>query len=70
MRRDKTATARNSEKKQYMKSLIKTMRKTPNAKNLENVYSVLDKAVKTNYIHANKAGRLKSRLSKLIVASK
>lgn len=70
MRRDKTATARNAAKKQNMKSLIKTMRKTPNPKNLEGVYSALDKAVKTSFIHSNKAARLKSRLSKLVSASK
>jgi len=70
MRRDKTATARNAEKKQNIKSLIKSMRRTPNAENLKNVYSALDKAVKTNFIHSNKSARLKSRLSKLVSTAK
>lgn len=34
--------------------------------NLPEVYSALDKAVKGNVIKANKAARLKSRLSKLL----
>lgn len=70
MRRDKTATERNAQKKVAMKSVIKTMRRTPNTKNLDLVFSTLDKAVKTNFIHANKASRLKSRLSKLITSTK
>jgi small subunit ribosomal protein S20 len=70
MRRDKTATARNAEKKTVIKSLVKTMRRTPNADNWSKAASALDKAVKTNFIHANKAARLKSRLSHLIPASK
>lgn len=70
MRRDKTATERNSAKKQNIKAIVKTMRRTPNAENLKSVFSVLDKAVKTNFIHSNKSARLKSRLSKLVSAAK
>lgn len=64
MRHDKRRTQQNTQKKVALKKLIKTMRKTPAAKNLTAVYSALDKAVKTNLIHKNRANRLKSRLSK------
>lgn len=43
------------------------MRKNPTAKALQKVYSQLDRAVKKKLIHKNKASRLKSRLSKLLV---
>lgn len=67
MRQDKKREARNREKEINLKKLIKNMRKNPNSKLLQEVTSVLDKAVKTNLIHFNKASRLKSRLSKLVV---
>lgn len=69
MRQDKVKTARNSKVKNNLKSLMKKMRKTPSVKNLQSTSSVLDKAVKKNLIHANKASRLKSRLSKLMATT-
>ncbi len=69
MRRDKRRTEQNDLKKQVMKSLVKTMRRMPDADNMKQVTSFLDKAAKTKLIHPNKASRLKSRLSKLIVAT-
>lgn len=66
MRHDKKRTEQNKGKKIALKKLVKTMRKTPAAKNLTAVFSALDKAVKTNLIHRNKASRLKSRLSKTL----
>jgi small subunit ribosomal protein S20 len=68
MRRDKRRTAQNDLKKQVMKSLVKTMRRMPDADNLKQVSSNLDKAAKTKLIHPNKASRLKSRLSKLMAS--
>lgn len=70
MRHDKRRTIANSSKKIALKKLVKQMRKTPNAKNLTPVFSALDKAVKTNLIHKNKANRLKSRLSKTLAETK
>lgn len=64
MRHDKRRTEINSQKKIALKKLLKQMRKNPSAPNLTSVFSALDKAVKTNLIHKNKANRLKSRLSK------
>lgn len=66
MRHDKRRTIANSHKKIALKKLVKQMRKTPTSKNLTPVFSALDKAVKTNLIHKNKANRLKSRLSKTL----
>lgn len=70
MRQDKKRTERNAAVKNKIKSLVKNMRRTPSDKSLQEVSSVLDKAVKTNLIHANKASRLKSRLSHLITTAK
>ena len=68
MRHDKKRTIQNKGKKIALKKLVKTMRKGPSDKNLTAVFSSLDKAVKTNLIHRNKANRLKSRLSKTLSA--
>jgi len=45
-------------------ALHKAVKKTSSAKELAKAQSVIDKAVKTKYIHKNKAARLKSRLAK------
>lgn len=68
MRHDKKRTEQNKGKKIALKKLVKVMRKAPSAANLTAVFSKLDKAVKTNLIHKNKASRLKSRLSKTLSA--
>ena len=65
MRKDKTLTARNAVKKTNLKNLIKQIRKNPSPAVFLELQSSLDKAVKTNLIHANKAARLKSRLYKI-----
>lgn len=65
MRKDKVRTARNNKRKGLLKDLIKAGRKQPTLENLSKIYSALDKAVKVNFVHKNKAARLKSRLSKL-----
>ncbi len=70
MRQDKKRTAHNSKIKDALKMLIKKMRREPSSKALQEVSSALDKAVKTKLIHANKAARLKSRLSKTLVSGK
>lgn len=69
MRKDKKRTAHNYKLKTQIKGVIKQTRKTPNPKNYAELQSRLDKAVKTNLIHANKAARLKSRISKLLASA-
>ncbi len=64
VRKDKVRTARNKKRELALKTLIKKARLDGSKKNLQAVYSGLDKAVKVNLIHKNKAARLKSRLSK------
>lgn len=70
VRKDKKRTVHNFKIKEVLKKLVKNMRKNPSDKALHEVTSKLDKAVKINLIHANKAARLKSRLSKLILTKK
>lgn len=69
LRKDQKRTQINAQKKQTLKSLIKTMRRVPNTESFSAVSSALDKAVKTKLIHKNKASRLKSRLSRGIAAA-
>lgn len=64
MLQDRKRTKHNFGLKLNLKNLIKQARRSSDQKNLQAVFSALDKAVKTNLIHANKAARLKSRLSK------
>lgn len=64
VRKDKTRTARNKKREIALKSLIKKARVSKTAKDLQAVFSALDKAAKVHLIHPNKAARLKSRLSK------
>lgn len=49
-----------------LKRAIKTARKNPTAANLSKAVKVLDKLAKKNLVHKNKAGRIKSSLSKLV----
>ena len=64
VRKDKMRTGRNKKRKDSLKTLIKKVRTSRSAKDLQAVYSALDKAAKVKLIHPNKASRLKSRLSK------
>ena len=63
---DRKRTVQTSAAKEAMRKMVKSFRKSPTKKSLEKVFQVLDKAAKRNIIHANKAARLKSRLSHLI----
>lgn len=60
LRQTKTRTVRNQKIKQALKLALKKA----NKENLSNTFSTIDKAVKRNIIHKNRAGRLKSRLAK------
>lgn len=66
VRKDKVRTSRNKSRENTLRSLIKKVRTTKSAKDLQAVFSALDKAAKVHLIHPNKSARLKSRLSKLI----
>jgi small subunit ribosomal protein S20 len=70
VRQDKRKTIFNMRMKRTFKDAVSTFRKNPSVKALPEVFSALDRAAKTNVIHPNKASRLKSRLSKMIVTTK
>lgn len=65
LRKDKARTLRNSKKEAVIKTLLKKARTESSLANLKAVFSILDRAVKTNLIPKNRASRLKSRLAKL-----
>lgn len=64
MRHDEKITLQNRQKESKLRQALKNARKTSSAENLQTVASVLDRAVKINLIHRNKAARLKSRIFK------
>lgn len=66
--RRKVNLARTFKIKTALKNLRKGLVSTPedNQNLLAKAYSALDKAVKTNLIHRNKANRKKSRLSAMV----
>jgi small subunit ribosomal protein S20 len=67
LRRDRKQQRINADHRTDLRDGVKTMRKTPTKKQLQSVFTLLDKSVKLHVIHKNKANRLKSRLSKLLV---
>jgi ribosomal protein S20 len=66
LRHDRKRTDVTAKKREQVRTLVKALRKNPTKKGLAGVFKALDKAAKIRIIHANKAARLKSRLSKLI----
>ena len=69
LRRDKRRTIVNLRIKKKIKSVLKKVKGKPTKKNVALTYSTIDRAVKKNIIHRNKAARLKSRLTKLMKKS-
>ncbi len=67
LRSDKSKTRVNGMVKRAFRESVSKMRKHPTVKNLVEVYRKLDRAAKSKVIHKNKADRLKSRLSRLVV---
>lgn len=53
-----------------MRSSLKKIVTQPTADNLSEVFSDVDKALKRNLVHRNKATRIKSRASKLLHLAK
>ena len=65
LRVSKRKAAQNQTVKSRVKTMVDKVRKTANPENLSSAYSAIDKAVKKNIFHANKAARMKSQLSRL-----
>jgi len=68
MHHDRKVTKQNNTKRDSLKKAMKLHRKSPTTKTLTTVFSLLDKTAKSSIIHKNKASRLKSRLSKLLIS--
>lgn len=64
-RQDKKRTKVNRVRRENLKKLFKIAQKTKSSSNVRKAISFVDKMAKKHLIHKNKAGRLKSRLSKL-----
>lgn len=65
LRQDKKRLKTNLLVKENYKKAISLYKRKPTKQLLKKVFSTLDQAAKKKIIHANKAARLKSRLSKL-----
>lgn len=66
VRQDRRKAQGNMRVRRTLKKTVSDFRKKPTTAALSIVYKALDRAAKTNVIHKNKAGRLKSRLSKML----
>ncbi len=66
LRQDKKRTKQNQLVKRSVKETVLAYKRKPTLSSLAKLFSKLDTAVKKNIFHANKAARLKSRLSKLL----
>lgn len=59
---------RNVRQKSMIKTMIDKMKKAANSEHLSSAFSAIDRGVKKNLFHKNKAARMKSQLSKLIAS--
>ncbi|MFZ1721644.1 MAG: 30S ribosomal protein S20 [Microgenomates group bacterium] len=66
LRASKRKTEVNSAVKAKMRSSVRKMQSSPAVEMLKDSFSNIDRAVKQNIIHRNKAARMKSSLSKLV----
>ncbi len=67
MRQDKKRALQNSRIKTVYREMLKIANQAPTQETVGQAFSSLDRAVKQHIIHKNKAARLKSGLSKLLV---
>ncbi len=66
LKQDKVRTVRNKKVKNAFKLSVKKAREGASEKTVSAAFKAMDKAVKKNIIHKNKAARMKSALSKLV----
>lgn len=66
LRQSRKKALANKKVKRFFSIQAEKLKKDKSIKNLAEVFSAVDKMAKNNIIHPNKAGRLKSRFSKLI----
>lgn len=70
LRQDKKRTLANKKTKSTYRELIKKAKAAPSKDALSAAFKAIDKAAKANLMHDNKAGRLKSALSKVLDSGK
>lgn len=63
---DRKRESANKKLSSLVEISIKKAKRKPTPKSVQEAFSIIDKGVKKNIIHKNKASRIKSRLSKLI----
>lgn len=66
LRTDKKRTSANKKVRSSIEVSVRKAERKPVLKSIQEAFSIIDKAVKKNIIHKNKASRIKSRLSKLL----
>ena len=69
LRKDRKLTLQNRSVKNLFKKAIKDAEKSPTEKTVREATKIIDKTAKKNIIHKNKASRIKSVLSKLLLKS-
>ncbi|MDP3998435.1 MAG: 30S ribosomal protein S20 [bacterium] len=69
MRQDNKRRQANRLRKERVKAVIKTARRQPTDKNIRTAISLIDRLTKSDLVHRNKAARLKSQVSRLLVKS-
>lgn len=67
LRQDLKKSVRNAFVRQNLKKSLRLFKKNPKEKDFNKIQKLIDKAAKKNIIHKNKAARLKSRLTKLLL---
>jgi len=67
VRADRRKTIYNLRRKKALKKIILEFKKKPTSELLRAAFKATDLTAKTNVIHKNKAARIKSRLSKLVI---
>lgn len=67
LRASKRKALGNLQTKQQMRSSVKSAKSSPSQETVSVAYSRIDRAVKRGIIHKNKAARLKSQVSRLLV---
>jgi small subunit ribosomal protein S20 len=68
LRSSKRKALVNSRVRSRMKTAMDSVKTSASTETVSQAFSRIDKAVKHNLLHKNKAGRLKSQLAKLISA--
>jgi small subunit ribosomal protein S20 len=63
---DRKRESANKKAKAFIDLVTKKAQKKPTPENVREAFKVIDKGVKKDIFHKNKAARIKSRLSKLI----